>query len=289
LTETREYAPSPVTHAIRALCGLALGLADVLPGVLPRAAHAQDAVHTLEPQSVLRAPRRDVRPDASSRDAPPEAVAHYGRGRALYLEGRYTEALGELTAALEFDPDSPELHYNVARLHELLGEIDAAIAAYEAYRRYVPPEDGQELARTDATLKRLRGARSEVKPAAEPQIVTIVQPAPRRGVADGWFWALGGVGVATLVGAGATGGAALWLDDKHSRFVLGEDGSASEYAAEGSRLRRLALATDGLAIAGSTLTLSAILMYALRLRPVQPVISVGARGGDVWLGLRGRL
>lgn len=285
MTEFREYAPRPVTPAIRALCGLALGLA----GVLPCAVSAQDAVNGDEPQTALRAPRSDTRPDAPSRDAPPEALAHYGRGRALYLEGRYTEALGELSAALTFDPDSPELHYNVARLHELLGEIDAAIAAYEAYRRYVPTEDGQELARIDATLKRLRGARSEVKPAPEPQIVTIVRPAPRRGVADGWFWALGGVGVATLVGAGATGGAALWLDDKHARFVLGQDGSASDYDAEGSRLRRLALATDGLTIAGSTLTLSAILVYALRLRPVQPVISVSARGGDVWLGLRGRL
>jgi tetratricopeptide (TPR) repeat protein len=285
LTETREHAHSPRTHALRALCGLALGLTVLLPGV----GRAQNSERGGEPQSALRAPRTGTRLDASSSDAPPEALAHYARGRALYLEGRYTEALGELTAALTFDPDSPELHYNVARLHELLGEIDAAIAAYEAYRRYVPAEDVQELARTDATLRRLRGARSEVKPVAEPQIVTIVRPAPRRGVADGWFWALGGVGVATLVGAGAAGGAALWLDDQHGRFVLGEDGSASDYAAESSRLRRLALATDGLTIAGSTLTLSAILVYALRLKPVQPVISVGARGGDVWLGLRGRL
>jgi tetratricopeptide (TPR) repeat protein len=237
----------------------------------------------------LRAPRSE-RPGATQSEAPPEALAHYQRGRALYLEGRYNEALAELAAALTFDPDSAELHYNVARLHELLGEIDAAIAAYETYRRFVPADDAQELARVDATLRRLRGARSEVKPAAaEPQIVTIERPAPRRGVADGWFWALGGAGLVTLVGAGASGGVALWLDDKHGRFVLGQDGSLSDYEQEGTRLRRLALATDGLAIAGSTLTLSAILVYALRVRPVQPVISVGARGGDVWLGLRGRL
>jgi tetratricopeptide (TPR) repeat protein len=78
---------------------------------------------------------RTLAQDASPpRMPPPEAIDHYSRGRAHYQAGRYREAVIELEQALALDPGSPNLVYNLARVYELLGRIDPAIANYERYR-----------------------------------------------------------------------------------------------------------------------------------------------------------
>jgi tetratricopeptide (TPR) repeat protein len=228
---------------------------------------------------------------AADQAEPSEALDHYARGRALYLEGRYNDALTELELALRYDPESPELHYNVARLHELRGDIDAAIAAYARYRDRIPAADAQERARTDATLKRLQGAREEVqRDVTPPPPAIVVRPAvARRGVADAAFWTVGSLGLGALVGAGGAGAYSLWLDRKHTDFVVGRDGDVAAYDAQGRRLTRSALAADVLTISGAALGVSALLLYALRVRPDGPgiLVDVGPHGGS--LAVRGRL
>ena len=56
-------------------------------------------------------------------EAPPEAKTHFDSGREHFRAGRYREAIVELKAALELDPDSPTLMYNVAYANELLGDL----------------------------------------------------------------------------------------------------------------------------------------------------------------------
>src|SRR5262245_38941542 len=75
---------------------------------------------------------------------PPEALAHYNRGRAHYQAGRYREAVVELEKALSLDPQSPNLVYNVARVYELLGDMERSIAFYERYKRMLPAQEREE-------------------------------------------------------------------------------------------------------------------------------------------------
>jgi tetratricopeptide (TPR) repeat protein len=88
-------------------------------------------------------------------EPPAEALKHYERGRALYKAGRYREALAELQMALFLDPNSPNLVYNVARVHELLGEIDLAIEHYVRYQKLLPPDQADEIARVESTSRRI--------------------------------------------------------------------------------------------------------------------------------------
>jgi tetratricopeptide (TPR) repeat protein len=251
-------------------------------------AHAQDREPGKELQ--LRAPVTGTA--AADQVEPAAALDHYARGRALYLEGRYVDALAELELALRYDPESPELHYNVARLHELRGDLDSAITAYARYRERIPAADAAERARTDATLKRLQGAREEVQrlpvPSAPPQIRS-APAVPRRGVADAAFWTVGSLGLGSLLGAGASGAYALWLDRKHADFVVGKDGNLAAYEAEGRRLSRSALAADVLTITGATLGVSSLLLYALRVRPEGTRVMVDVGPHSAVLTLRGQL
>src|SRR5262245_50184844 len=72
-------------------------------------------------------------PELQKADAPPEAMEHFDRGRSLFRAGRYREAIVELKAALELDPKSPVLMYNVAYTSELQGDLRQAAAYYRKY------------------------------------------------------------------------------------------------------------------------------------------------------------
>lgn len=62
----------------------------------------------------------------------PEADAAAERGKGLYREGKYVEALLEFQRAYEVRPTSA-LSYNIARCYEQLSQWDEAIKAYERF------------------------------------------------------------------------------------------------------------------------------------------------------------
>ena len=97
---------------------------------------------------------------AASTTPPSEALQHYNRGRQHYQAGRYREALQELEVAVNLDPSSPNLVYNVARVYELLGEIDQAIAFYRRYRDMLPANERAERERTVLTCNAWRAPAS---------------------------------------------------------------------------------------------------------------------------------
>ena len=68
----------------------------------------------------------DEEPRAASGN--PSAKHHFDEALAHYREGHYRAAIAELKAALTFDPTSKDLVYNLALVHEKLGELDLAIA-----------------------------------------------------------------------------------------------------------------------------------------------------------------
>jgi tetratricopeptide (TPR) repeat protein len=231
-------------------------------------------------------------------EPPAQALKHYERGRALYQAGRYREALTELQQALALDPNSPNLVYNVARVYELLGEIDLAIEHYVRYQKLLAPDQVEEIARVESTLQRLAGARHQVVPEPAPAPAQPSGPPRRqRGVADAAFWTLTATATAALAAGGGVGFMALRADQEAEQFTIGEDGDRAEHDALVERADRLALASDITLLGGAALGVTAILLYALRTKPVleaalpapRAVVELGACAGGAMLSIRGRL
>lgn len=206
---------------------------------------------------------------------PPAAIEGYNRGRALYQAGRYREAVVELERALALDPTSPNLVYNVARVYELLGELDKAVSFYERYRAMLPPSETEERERVASIVLRLQGARSHVQrePAGPPtdSLRNPEQPPPppepERGVADTAFWVTAGAGAAGLIAGATLGVLALQAEKDIDSFVVGPDGSGAERADLVDRADRMALSSDVLLLVGTTFAVSSVLLYMLRERP----------------------
>ncbi|MET0340622.1 MAG: tetratricopeptide repeat protein [Polyangiales bacterium] len=219
------------------------------------------------------------------RTPPPEALDHYTRGREHYQAGRYREAVIELEQARALDPASPNLVYNLARVYELLGRVDPAIANYERYRSMLPASEAAERNRVTGAIQRLRGARTELSarerdPARGPVLVR-----SERGVADGAFWTLASISIAALAVGTVSGALALKSERDTEAFVLGRDGDVGDRERLARRADRLSVAADVSLAAGAVGGLTSILLYALRVRPVvQPGVRAGSSGLTLTLG-----
>lgn len=127
-----------------------------------------------DPQSAPQGAPDAARPDAPHPDAQAEkqarierALALHDEARARYQRGEYRAAIVKLEEALAVDPEGKELVYNLAIIHEKLGDIEQS----EAYfRRYLEMETDPEVrAEVAATLRRLEGARKELAPPSGPR------------------------------------------------------------------------------------------------------------------------
>jgi tetratricopeptide (TPR) repeat protein len=141
-------------------------------------------------------------------------MALFHEAHAAYERGEYRAAMTKLESAIALDPDGVELVYNLALIHEKLGEIEDA---EREYRRYLTLEsDPKQRERVQGILKRLEGAKKDVQehhdgavpPVAPPPPVaplpTAQAPAARfSGVRNPWVFVLGG----TAAGALAVGSA----------------------------------------------------------------------------------
>lgn len=232
--------------------------------------------------------RAQERADTSAAQAipPKEAIDHYSRGREHYQAGRYREAAAELEQARALDPNSPNLVYNLARVYELQGNIDQAIANYERYRQMLSDDEAGERERASTAIQRLTGARAQA--AREPKQQ---EPSPpitvrsERGVADGAFWTLASISLAALVTGAVTGGLALRAARETQRFVLGRDGDQAALEAQARRADRLAMTADVTLTLGAVGGLTSILLYALRSRPViEPRVAIARDGLFFTLG-----
>lgn len=211
-----------------------------------------------------------------------EAVELYEQGRAAYREGRYEEAIGLLKAAHERDPESPTLIFNVAKVNELLGNLDEAIDYYERYLEALPAGDSEERRTTQETLRRLRGAKEThgarpqpTAPNSQASTPTAEGPeGPEMGRADTLFWLTGGAGAVLVLGGAVVGALALEKQSTADNFVLGRDGSATEWRTTRDRADQLALGADVLLVAGAAALGGAALLYFLREAEDQPIADV---------------
>jgi len=233
---------------------------------------------TVLPAGTPGAASRCAAQDADVPPPPPEALELYQRGRELYAEGRYREAAVELERAQVLDPTSPNLVFNVARVYELLGELEKSIGFYRRYLRLLPPSETAERDRIEATLRRLEGARDEVQRPTEPSAqppspAPLRDPQPvrvqERGVADALFWVTASAGAALLVGGTVTGLLALDTERAMGDYVVGLDGSFEDRQVLADRADTLALTADVLFIAGGLSAVASVLLFALRERTVE--------------------
>lgn len=97
------------------------------------------------------------------------ARRHFERALELYRAGQYASALPELERAAELDPNGKDLFFNLALVHEKLGQLPRAIEALERFRALETDRNERERARL--TIERLRGAQraAERASAASPE------------------------------------------------------------------------------------------------------------------------
>ena len=158
-----------------------------------------------------RAP--SVEASADKDRAAKRAVGLNDEAWALYEQGRYRAAIDKLEAAERLDPASRDLVYNLALIHEKLGNLGEAATHY---RRFLEMErDPKTRIRVQAILKRLDGAQREQgeqgerdrgpQAAASPRVVTPsapAEPAPMARPVRPWVIASGSfAGAAALLGS----------------------------------------------------------------------------------------
>jgi tetratricopeptide (TPR) repeat protein len=104
------------------------------------------------------------------------ARKHFDSALELYRAGQYAGALDELKAAAQLDPNGKDLFFNLALVHEKLGQLEEAIAALERFRELEPDERERERARL--SIERLHGAEAAAvsSPGAAP--APCPEPAP---------------------------------------------------------------------------------------------------------------
>lgn len=201
---------------------------------------------------------------------PPEALEFFQTGREHYSAGRYAEAAAAMEQAIALDPNSETLVFNLARIYELLGELDKAIDYGRRFREMVA-YDAAEVERADATLRRLDGAREWLALREAEQAPELRQMAPReivrdRGVADTTFWAVLASGAGLLAAGGILGGVALAKQSGANDIVSANAFDQGERVDLQDQANGLAIAADITLIAGGAATIAALLVYLLRVR-----------------------
>ncbi|WP_437922632.1 tetratricopeptide repeat protein [Sorangium sp. So ce291] len=256
------------------------------PGVAPASPGAA-------PPSQGKAPAPPAQPSppeaSEKRRRIEQATALHDEAQGLYQNGEYRAAIAKLEAAVDLDPEGKELVYNLAVIHERLGEIDRA---EHYYLRYLEMEAlPKEREQVTAVLKRLQGAKRELAgakaqapapPSAAPPLPLLprVRLLPRRSVVAGnprpptpWLFVSGGIAAGSLVVGGVFAALAVARDPGPGERT-GGGVTIADLQADARAAHRCAVVADvALVIAG----LSGAAALYLYLSPRAPASAGAAR------------
>jgi tetratricopeptide (TPR) repeat protein len=212
------------------------------------------------------------------------ALALHDEARALYAEGRYRDAVVRLEAAQALDPEAKELVYNLALIHERLGEVDTA-ALY--YRRYLAMETApKERAKIQSVLRRLEGAREDLDVARDPPGLApraaAASTAPPR-VIGPWIVATGIVGATGIV-TGAILGISALARSPGADATTGPGLTADQLVADATAAHRQAVGADIALLVGLAATGAAVVLYATSRGAPSPLRSAPSPRVAVALG-----
>jgi tetratricopeptide (TPR) repeat protein len=174
------------------------------------------------------------------------ARRHFEAALELYRAGHYAEALTELEQAAKLDPNGKDLFFNLALVHEKLGQLPEAVAALERFREL--ETDRAERERARMTIERLRGAEQAAEtsqgarlsnpPCPEPLAAPPQSKLPPNPVLVG----AASVAAVSFV-VGVVFGAKAWSDDvKHEE--TSPSLSVTQLRERGRRAEREALVAD---------------------------------------------
>jgi hypothetical protein len=206
------------------------------------------------------------------------AMRAYADARALYQQGRYRDAVKRLEEARVLDPAAKELPYNLALVHEKLGELDDAVRYMTMYAAM--ETDPVEKERAEKAVERLEGARKDLAaheetPAAPPPppadtapppVVTAAPPPPApppRGRLDKWTIGTAGLSVVAL-GAGTFFGVSALRQSPNDPTTSPSGTTVAELRDDASSAHRKATMADigfGVAIAAGA---AAVILYFTR-------------------------
>jgi hypothetical protein len=252
---------------------------------------------------------------ASPSDSIASARAHFDQALRDYRAGAYREAVQELEAARALDPKAKELVYNLAVVHEKLGELPEALRELKAYEQMKLTDAEREKA--EAYEHRVEGALHEIAPPSPTGVAPVPAPVAeptssttpnlevppetspdeegetksvRHGRFDGVtiFTAgltLAGVGVGTYFGVRA-------LSDRPTGFVTGRDGTFADFESRNATAHREAIAADVAFGAGIAAAVATTILYFARTRQVAPAKDVNVTAtwlpGGAAVGFGGR-
>ncbi len=214
-----------------------------------------------------------------------QAMALHDEARELHAHGRYRAAIAKLEAALALDPDGKELVYNLALIHERLGEVDAA---ERYYRRYLAmTTEPREHEKIEGVLRRLEGAKQDLVVAREgaaPPIARSAATSPSvastRSLGP-WVIVTGAVGAMGLF-AGVVLGISALERSPGAGAMTGPGVTADDLLADARAAHRQAVGADVSLLIGLAATGAALGLYFTS-RPT-PAPKPSAPRVDVALG-----
>ena len=292
---TRSGAPGPTHFSAGFALGIAFALAAPSAVAQPRSAGGAEARGGVKNGG---AKNKDGAKDKDPKDdgATAKAQQHFQRARELYQQGSYREAITELEAAHQLDPNAKDLVFNLAVVNEKLGKIDEALSYMRQYAQM--DLDANERARADAAIRRLEGAKRELAPPPSAAPSTTAPEAPpatsgppassspaptspppvapeSHGKMDA-FTVTAGVLALAGVAVGTTFGLKAMHDRPSSGFVTGRDGAYADLQSRATHAHQEAQIADaGFAVAAAAALTATILYFARTSTPSTE--TVGAR------------
>ncbi|HSK03806.1 MAG TPA: hypothetical protein VK932_21280, partial [Kofleriaceae bacterium] len=114
-------------------------------------------------------------PGAARADAKAEARLRMERAAELHRDGKFAEALNELTVAYTLDPQ-PAMLYGIGQLHVALGDCVQAILFYERFLSTRP--DPVPAAAASEAIETCRRDPDSLKDAPAPEPAPPAEPPP---------------------------------------------------------------------------------------------------------------
>jgi tetratricopeptide (TPR) repeat protein len=200
------------------------------------------------------------------------ARQHFERALEQYRSGQYARALASLKAAIQLDPNGKDLFFNLAMVHEKLGQLPEAIAAWQRFEELEP--DTAERERAELAIARMRGALAELAAPSPAPTAPCPEPPPPPPAESGPSPIL--IGTASVAAAalvvGAIFGGKAWADDVSDERTSSAL-SVSQLRERGRRAAHEALIADvAFAVAGAAAGTFACVWL---LSPTQPERAAG--------------
>jgi len=198
-------------------------------------------------------------PGVARADAKVEAQTRFEHATELYREGKYAEALNELTIAYSLDP-RPEMLYAIGQMHVQLGNCPQAILFYERFLSTKPdPVPAAAASEAIETCKNKADSIPKADPQQPPPPKDPPPPPPPPPQVDqppAWYTdklgavlvgggvLLGGLGVATYISA--------WLGIEDAENATDYESHADLVdSAHSKRLIAVVLGGVGVGLAGA--------------------------------------